>query len=113
MRAREPRARAGLGALLTCLSVAVLLSGCSVFHRHRNDVGCHEHPFSGDAQNLPPLKVPPGLTAPDRTGQIKMPPLDVPEPPHAADTPCLDQPPKYVSEPLRPPVRAPAQPPTQ
>jgi len=107
----EPRARAGLGALLICLSVAILLSGCSIFHRGRAEPGCHERPFTGNAQNQPPLKVPPGVTAPNRTAEIKVPQLDTPAPPRASNAACLDQPPKYVSEPLQPPVRRPVPPP--
>ncbi|MGH8143522.1 MAG: hypothetical protein ACREU2_13525 [Steroidobacteraceae bacterium] len=110
MRVHELPLRAGIGALLTCLSAAVLLSGCSIFHRHRNGSGCHEQQVITDARSRPPLKVPPGLSAPDRTAQIAIPTLAAPEQPRPKDAPCLDQPPKYVSEPLLPPVRQPATP---
>jgi uncharacterized lipoprotein len=103
---REPRARAGLGALLGCLSVCALLSGCSIFHHGRSVASCHERPFTGDAQNLPPLKVPSGLSALDQSSEIKIPQLDTPD--RVAAGTCLDEPPKYVSEPLQPPVRRPA-----
>ena len=111
MSAPEPRARAILGALLVCLSAVMLLSGCSMFHRGRGQPGCHERPFTGNAQNSPPLKVPPGLTAPNRTAEIAIPQLDTPRQARASNAACLDQPPKYVSEPLQPPVREPVQPP--
>ncbi len=114
MRVCEPRVRARLGALSLCLSLAVLLSGCAVFHRHRSLVGCREHeqPLIADAQSLPPLKTPSGLSAPDRSAQVTIPPLDVPERPRPQTAACLDQPPKYVSEPLQPPVRGPTPTPT-
>ena len=103
------RTRTGIGALLTCLSAVLLLSGCSLFHRHRTGAGCQERPFSGNAENLAPLKAPPGLDAPDTHEQIKIPQLNEPEQVRSRTASCLDQPPRYVSAPPQPPVRRPTQ----
>lgn len=61
--------------------------------------GCHEPPFNGDANTRPPLKVPEGLSAPDTTGAVKVPPLTEPDVPRGKNAPCLDIPPSYGTEP--------------
>jgi hypothetical protein len=90
---------------------ASLLSGCAAIHRmtHREPApGCHERPFTGDADTRPPLKVPQGLSAPDTTGSVKVPPLSGAEAPRGKNDPCLDMPPSYGTEPTgAPPPRRP------
>lgn len=106
---RAPGARPGaLLACLACLAATLLLPGCSLFHRHRhNDVGCTRAVFSIQAQSLPPLKAPPGLSAPNTSTGVKIPTLSTPEQARARSAPCLDWPPSYVSEPPVPPTRRP------
>jgi uncharacterized lipoprotein len=75
--------------------VALLaLAGCSWLHRgHRS--GCREPVVGAGAPNLPPLKVPPGLDAPDTRNAIKIPPLTEPERRRAPSEPCLSEPPSF------------------
>jgi uncharacterized lipoprotein len=99
------------GALAGCVTVVLLLPGCVLFHHgHRNDVGCRQAPFNGNAQTLPPLKAPPGLNAPSATTAVKIPTLDAQAAPRPRTAPCLDFPPKYVPETPTPPVRRVPQP---
>jgi hypothetical protein len=63
---------------------------------HRNRVSsCRETTEVTEAKNLPPLKVPPGLDAPDTRNAIKVPELTEPERPRGPREPCLSQPPSY------------------
>ena len=79
----------------TCLGLAALmLSGCSWMHRNRLS-SCRETTVVTDARNNPPLKVPPGLDAPDTRNAIKVPDLNEPERPRGPHEPCLSQPPSY------------------
>ncbi len=108
MRARYASLRACLRPLLLCLSLGALLPGCSAIHHHEHaDVGCKHPVFTGNADNLGPLKAPPGLTTPNTAQQVKIPPLDAADPARPRSAPCLDWPPQYVNEPLLPPVRRP------
>jgi uncharacterized lipoprotein len=47
------------------------------------------------AQEVPPLKAPPGLETPDTRNALKVPPLSTPERVRGRDEPCLDAPPPY------------------
>jgi uncharacterized lipoprotein len=80
-------------SLLVTAALLLSLSGCSWMHR--GSKSCHEPPVGGEAKNMPPLKVPPGLDAPDTRNAIKVPPLDEPERPHAKGDPCLSMPPSF------------------
>jgi uncharacterized lipoprotein len=83
---------------MLALAAAVLpllaQGGCSWLH-HGKHAACHEPAVGGEAKNLPPLKMPPGLDAPDTRNAIKVPPLDEPERPRAPGDPCLSQPPSF------------------
>ena len=98
--------RAVAGACLSCLSL-LLLSGCVHLHHRANDVGCRRPDFNLAAQNLPPLRAPSDLTAPNTAGGVHIPALNEPAPARAKTAPCLDYPPTYVSEPPTPPTRRP------
>ena len=97
--------RAAAGACLSCLSL-LMLSSCA--HHRGNDVACRRPEFSLAAPNLPPLRAPSGLQAPNTSGGIHVPALNQPAPVRAGSAPCLDWPPTYVSEPPVPPIRRPA-----
>lgn len=106
------RKRVRLGAAALAVLCAALLCGCATIHRwtHRQpSPGCHEPPFTGNSDTRPGLKVPEGLSAPDTTGAIKIPPLSAAEAPRGKKDPCLDMPPDYgpestgVPPPRRPP----------
>ncbi len=46
--------------------------------------------------SIPPLKIPPGLEAPDTTNALHLPQLNEPAPPpRTGQQPCLDEPPPY------------------
>ena len=110
--------RAGLGALLSCVLLLPLLSGCAlynrVFHR-RHDATCREHPFIGNTDSRPPLQVPEGMSAPDTRNAIKIPQLPPAPPELAKSEPCLAQPPPFYSKPpaAKPGSPTPPTPPAQ
>ena len=72
------------------LAVSVL-SGCG-----KHAVTCKQSnkDYVG-AQEVPPLKAPPGLEAPNTRNALKVPPLNTPERVRGRDEPCLDVPPPY------------------
>jgi uncharacterized lipoprotein len=85
------------GRSLALAAASLLLSaqgGCSWMH-HGKHAACREPAIGAEARNLPPLKMPPGLDAPDTRNAIKVPPLDEPERPRAPTDPCLSQPPSF------------------
>jgi hypothetical protein len=91
--------RAAFGLLL---AATLVLAGC------RNSPGgnCTKPGLYTQAQSIAPLRIPAGLDAPDTRGALRVPDLNEPEVPRAADSPCLDQPPRYSnSARLEPPPR--------
>jgi hypothetical protein len=98
--------------LLLCLSLAALLPGCALFHRHGPVIGCHEPKFSSNTDSRPPLQVPVGMSAPDTHNAVHIPALNEPEPSRPLSAPCLSFPPSFaVPETRGPPVRSPVVPP--
>jgi uncharacterized lipoprotein len=81
--------------LLLAAALLLSLSGCSWMHHGKHSAKCREPAVGGVAKDMPPLKVPPGLDAPDTRNAIKVPPLDEPERPRAAGEPCLSMPPSF------------------
>lgn len=71
---------------------AVLVSGCGFFRASSSN--CRDDALYLGAREEAPLRIPPGLEAPDTRNALKVPELDVPEGPRAADK-CLDAPPPY------------------
>jgi hypothetical protein len=104
--ASQFRPRAVPGALLVCAVTLPLLSGCTVYNRvfHHNGgkvfVGCTEHPFAGNTDSRPPLRVPEGLSTPDTRSAVKIPELNTPERQRTKIEPCLAQPPNFFAQPL-------------
>jgi uncharacterized lipoprotein len=49
------------------------------------------------AQELPPLKAPPGLDPPDTRNALKVPPIQAPERVRGKNEPCLDTPPPFTT----------------
>ena len=84
-------------ALATATLLLLALGGCSWMHHGRHTAKCREPAVGGEAKNMPPLKMPAGLDAPDTRNAIKVPPLDEPERPRAPDDPCLSMPPSFKS----------------
>ncbi|HVN47066.1 MAG TPA: hypothetical protein VMT66_17695 [Steroidobacteraceae bacterium] len=90
-------------ALLLFVSLP-LVSGCSAF-RHANAKACHGPQTYQQAKSVPPLRIPPGLDAPDTTNALRLPTLTEPAPPpRKGSQPCLDEPPPFkVSQPAKTP----------
>jgi uncharacterized lipoprotein len=65
------------------------------------------------AQELPPLKAPEGLEAPNTRNALKVPPLATPERVRGPDEPCLDAPPPYSTAKTAPAAPAPPPPPNK
>jgi uncharacterized lipoprotein len=51
------------------------------------------------AKEMPPLKAPPELNAPDTRNALKVPPLATPERVRSKSEPCLDIPPPFAAPP--------------
>ncbi len=70
------------------------LSGCGLFKPTYEN--CDETPAYAGARELPPLKVPEGVDAPDTRNALKIPDVATPERP--SDGRCIDAPPRYVPQ---------------
>jgi len=57
---------------------------------------CAKPGVYAQAESIPPLRIPPGLQAPDTRGALRVPESEEPAPPLPADAPCLEQPPRYA-----------------
>jgi hypothetical protein len=87
-------------------AACVALSGCHLFRRHAGSNNrCNDPQHYLSAQSIAPLNTPPGLSAPDTKGALRIPDLNQPPPPPRTRTdPCLDTPPKFVvPKPVKPP----------
>jgi uncharacterized lipoprotein len=67
------------------------LAGCGMFRPSFES--CAEKPVYANAKELPPLRVPEGVDAPDTRNALKVPQLTAPEKP--LDGRCIDVPPAY------------------
>lgn len=81
-----------LRAVLTATIAALALSGCGRIFK----ATCVQPSDYAGEVDLPPLKVPAGLDAPDTRRALPIPPLNEPERPRTAQDPCLDAPPRYA-----------------
>jgi hypothetical protein len=85
--------------LLVTASLALLAAtGCSTL----TGTSCRKPQPYQTAEDLPPLRMPPGLDRPDTSGALKIPALNEPEYPLDPDGPCLEAPPA-LTEPPPPP----------
>jgi uncharacterized lipoprotein len=66
-------------------------------------IDCHKPGAYVGAVSVAPLKVPPGLDAPDTRSALKIPDLNEPARPRAQSEPCLDEPPRYSPPKPNPP----------
>jgi len=80
-----------IGILLPLLAAA---SGCSLLPDARS--GCNKPTPYQAAEEMPPLRVPQGATAPDTRGAMRIPQVTAPQLPHESGR-CLDQPPSYAA----------------
>ena len=65
------------------------------------------------AREMPPLKAPDGLEAPDTRNSLKVPALNAPERVRGRDEPCLDAPPPFSTNKTAPAAPVPAPPPAK
>jgi uncharacterized lipoprotein len=81
------------GSLVVAILALAALPGC----KSRME-SCHQtnKDYAG-ARELPPLKAPPGLEAPNTRNALKVPPLNTPERVRAKNEPCLDIPPPFAT----------------
>jgi uncharacterized lipoprotein len=76
---------------IVVLIAFLALAGCGAFRPTFED--CAETPAYAGAKELPPLRVPEGIDAPDTGNALKVPAVAVPEKP--IDGRCIDIPPSY------------------
>ncbi len=100
MRSGMPRK---ILAAITLAAIAVALTGCF----SRSERSCHQPQAYAAAEDLPPLRIPPGLETPDTRNALRVPELNEPEPPRrrGAD-PCLDTPPSFTTAKQTNPIAA-------
>jgi hypothetical protein len=94
----DPPRRAHVRALVRAAIVlaALALAGChrGILRGH----ACNKPQAYASAQSIPPLKVPPGIDAPDTHAALRIPDLNEPAPPpRSLREPCLDEPPPYAA----------------
>ena len=73
--------------------VLALLPGCKT----RGQTCKQDNKDYVGARELPPLKAPPDLEAPDTRNALKVPPLNTPERVRGKTEPCLDIPPPFAT----------------
>ena len=95
------RVARGVAVLLLLLP---LMSGCHAF-RGASAKACHGPQPYQKAASVPPLKIPPGMDAPDTTSALRLPTLnESPPAPRKGKQPCLDEPPPFkVTQPAKAP----------
>jgi uncharacterized lipoprotein len=87
------------------LAAVLVTAGCNPFRRNSAEAElCKDALGYAKSEEGTNLKVPPGLEAPDTRGALRIPDLNVPEPPpRTKEQGCLDQPPSYtVAKPKEP-----------
>ena len=83
--------------LAAACALGLLASGgcASLHHGRAKKQHCPEPPVTEDIQNMPPIRVPVGLDAPDTRNAIKIPPLTEPQVARGPNAPCLSAPPNF------------------
>ena len=79
--------------LIASMLVLITLPGC----KHRGATCKQDNKDYVGAKDLPPLKAPPELQAPDTRNALKIPPLATPERVRGKSEPCLDVPPPFAN----------------
>ena len=85
------------------LSTTLCIAGVSGCKSRMASCSQSNKDYAG-AQELPPLKAPPGLETPNTRNSLKVPPLNTPERIRGKDEPCLDIPPPFASSKTAPPA---------
>lgn len=84
-----------MGAVVCALGLLAATGCASMRHGKGSKPHCPEPAVSGDVKNMPPLRVPPGLDAPDTRNAVKIPPLPEPQVARSPGAPCLSAPPSF------------------
>jgi uncharacterized lipoprotein len=79
--------------LLASVLALAVLPGCKT----RGQTCKQDNKDYVGARELPPLKAPPDLEAPDTRNSLKIPPLNTPERVREKSEPCLDVPPPFAN----------------
>jgi uncharacterized lipoprotein len=79
--------------LVASVLALVSLSGCKT----RGTACKQDNKDYVGAKEMPPLKAPPELQAPDTRNALRVPPLDTPERVRSKSEPCLDIPPPFAT----------------
>jgi uncharacterized lipoprotein len=84
--------------LISAVLATSLLAGCK-----SGKVSCRQtnKDYAG-AKEMPPLKAPEGLEAPDTRNSLKVPDLNTPERVRGRDEACLDMPPPFTTPTTKP-----------
>jgi len=83
-------------ALALSSAVLLALSGCRVIHHITHDDSCNKPQPYMRATSIPPLNIPPGLSSPDTSRALDVPPLNEPAPPvRTVKDPCIYAPPSF------------------
>lgn len=91
----------GLCNVVMLATAGLALGGCSSLHRFAQSCNKDTDGYL-QATTVAPIKVPPGVDAPDTRSALQIPVLNEPaNPPRGPKDPCLDAPPKF-SEPKGP-----------
>jgi uncharacterized lipoprotein len=91
-----------VGMILASVVTVAVLAGCKTpLESCRKD----NKEYAG-AKELPPLKAPPGLEAPNTRNALKVPPLQSPERVRGKNEPCLDAPPPFSTPKATEPQKA-------
>jgi opacity protein-like surface antigen len=83
------------GAVVCALALLAGTGCASLRHGKAKKPHCPEPAISGDVKNMPPLRVPAGLDAPDTRNAVKIPPLPEPLVARSPGAPCLSAPPSF------------------
>lgn len=73
-------------------ALALAVGGCGSLFK----ATCAKQADYASVADNPPLKVPPGLNAPDTRSAVPIPVLKEPERPRSAAEPCIDLPPRFA-----------------
>jgi uncharacterized lipoprotein len=81
--------------LIPILMVSACLAALSGCHMFRGNFACHAAQEYQRAQQMPPLKVPLGMDAPNKTAPMVIPSVASDIPARGRRDACLEEPPKY------------------
>ncbi len=82
-----------ISRVLILTGLVLLLTACKFLPTR--GPSCNRPGGYESAQNMPSLKVPAGLDAPDTKASLPIPQITEPEKPRQSGDPCLDEPPRY------------------